>query len=86
MSAVLSRTTTASEFKVNLFKVKSELYGCTTTSGELSQLGNTEYVWTSFLGKWSFNLSNKYEHLRESVGKNELESMLEVEQEAIPGR
>lgn len=43
--AVLSSTTTASAFNVNLFKVSRELYGCTTTSGELSQLGNTEYVY-----------------------------------------
>ena len=31
-NAVLSRTTTLSLFKINLFKVKRELQGCTTTS------------------------------------------------------
>lgn len=31
-NAVLSSTTTQSAFKVNLFKVSKELYGCTTTS------------------------------------------------------
>jgi len=40
----LSSTTTASALRASLFSVSSELYGCTTTSGELSQLGNTEYV------------------------------------------
>lgn len=45
LRAVLSRTTTASAFSVKRFKVKIELYGCTTTSGESSQLGKTEYVY-----------------------------------------
>jgi len=31
-SAVLSRTTTLSLFRINLFNVRRELYGCTTTS------------------------------------------------------
>ena len=44
-NAVLSRTTTQSALRVNLFKVKMELYGWTTTSGELSQFGKTEYVY-----------------------------------------
>ena len=42
--AVLSRTTTASALRASRLRVSRELYGCTTTSGELSQLGKTEYV------------------------------------------
>ena len=41
-NAVLSSTTTASAFSASLFRVRRELYGCTTTSGALSQFGNTE--------------------------------------------
>jgi hypothetical protein len=45
LRAVLSRTTTASAFRASRLSVSNELYGCTTTSGELSQLGKTEYVY-----------------------------------------
>jgi len=57
-NAVLSSTTTQSAFTANLFNVKIELYGCTTTSDwSSSQFGKTEYVDTSFFGKWSFKCS-----------------------------
>jgi hypothetical protein len=59
-SAVLSSTTTASAFSVSRLRVRMLLYGCTTTSLWLwLWLGNTEYVWISFLGKWSFSCSSR---------------------------
>ena len=67
-SAVLSRTTTASALRHKRFRVSTELYGCTTTSDWLCDwFGNTEYVWISFLGKWSFSCSSRYDPIPDPV-------------------
>ena len=67
LSAVLSRTTTASALSVRRFSVSSELYGCTTTSPPSCWLGKTEEVWMSFLGKRSLRHSRRKEPMPEPV-------------------
>ena len=58
--AVLSSTTVQSQNSMRRLSVSTLLYGCTTTSLlSWAELGKTEYVWMSFLGKWSDSSSRR---------------------------
>jgi hypothetical protein len=56
VKALLSITTVASALRTNLFIARRQLYGWTTTS---FSFGKTLYVYISFLGNLSFNLSSR---------------------------
>ena len=66
-SAALSSTTTESACWMRRRIVGIELYAWTTTSDAFSMLGNTEYVWISFLGNASWRFSRRKEPIPEPV-------------------